>query len=49
MSEWLKEHAWKLTPAALDSAIRLLDQGAPHTDRGDLAETGDRGLAKCNG
>jgi integrase len=38
-----------LSPAALDSAIRLLDPGAPPTGRGELTETGDRGLAKSNG
>ena len=37
-----------LRPAALDSAIRLLDQPDHETFRGDMLETGDREIEKSN-
>jgi integrase len=37
-----------LSPAALDSAIRLLDQPAVLQSFGDLLETGDREIEKSN-
>ena len=38
-----------LSPAALDAAIRLLDQTSPLPATGDILETGDREIAKVNG
>jgi hypothetical protein len=37
-----------LSPAALDSAIRLLDQPAVVQSFGDILETGDREIEKSN-
>ena len=38
-----------LSPAAIDGAIRLLDQATPAWGRGDMVETGGGGFAKTNG
>ena len=38
-----------LSPAAIDGAIRLLDQATPAWGRGDMLETGGGGIAKTNG
>lgn len=38
-----------LSPAALDRAIRLLDQPVPVPNCGDILETGDREIEKLNG
>ena len=38
-----------LSPAAIDGAIRLLDQPRPVWGRGEIAETADREIAKANG
>jgi site-specific recombinase XerD len=38
-----------LSPAALDNAIRLLDQADRDTFRGDMLETGDREMENSNG
>ena len=34
-----------LSPAAIEGAIRLLDQPSPDLRRGDMVETADRGSA----
>ena len=38
-----------LSPAAIDGAIRLLDQATPAWGRGDMLETGGGRIAKTNG
>lgn len=38
-----------LSPAAIDGAIRLLDQPTPVWGRGEIVETEDRETAKCSG
>ena len=38
-----------LSPAALDSAIQLLDSPGVHYTRGDILETGLEGVAKSTG
>jgi site-specific recombinase XerD len=38
-----------LSPAAIEGAIRLLDQPAPQFSRGNVLATGDNGRANVNG
>jgi hypothetical protein len=38
-----------LSPAAIQSAIRLLDQPLPSTAFGDILETGQIAIEKMNG
>jgi hypothetical protein len=37
-----------LSPAALEGAIRLLESGGGHRERGDILETADRDSANSN-